>query len=207
MRHKSGHYRWILSRGFALLDDHGKPYRFIGTHADITTALQAENTIWKLSMAVEQSPVALAITDRYGFIEYFNRKFLEVVDTQETNIIGKPLNQTLHCEELHTDPKHPLLNAIFNKEAWSGDLAITPSANDTRWHAVTIAPIRADDNDSSGLLVLLEDINTRRQYENQLQFQANYDSLTHLPNRALAADRLKLALAQAKIKCTRLLTL
>ncbi len=198
MRHKNGHYRWILSRGFALLDEQGKPYRFIGTHADITTALQAENTIWKLSMAVDQSPVALAITDRHGFIEYFNRKFLDVVDTHDTSIIGKTLDQAIHSDALHNDPTHPLMDAIFNKASWSGELAINPSANDTRWHAVTVAPIRANDNDASGLLVLLEDISTRRQYEDQLQFQANYDSLTHLPNRALAADRLKLALAQAK---------
>lgn len=37
MKHKSGHYVWILSKGGAVFDDNGKPYRMTGSHADITT--------------------------------------------------------------------------------------------------------------------------------------------------------------------------
>jgi diguanylate cyclase (GGDEF)-like protein len=43
-----------------------------------------------------------------------------------------------------------------------------------------------------------EDITIRKSYEEQLLRQANYDSLTDLPNRLLALDRLSLALAYAK---------
>ncbi|HRE58199.1 MAG TPA: response regulator, partial [Candidatus Kapabacteria bacterium] len=37
MKHKSGHYVWILSKGGAVFDENGKPYRMTGSHADITT--------------------------------------------------------------------------------------------------------------------------------------------------------------------------
>ncbi len=36
MKHKEGHYVWIMARGRALRDASGKVYRFVGTHLDMT---------------------------------------------------------------------------------------------------------------------------------------------------------------------------
>src|SRR2546425_9147356 len=36
MRHKDGSYRWFLSRGFAVRDDGGRPYRMAGAQTDVT---------------------------------------------------------------------------------------------------------------------------------------------------------------------------
>ena len=36
IRHKDGHYVWIMARGRALRDSQGRAYRFVGTHLDMT---------------------------------------------------------------------------------------------------------------------------------------------------------------------------
>ena len=42
MRHKEGHYVWILDRGLILRDNQGVPVRFIGFHTDISQQKQVE---------------------------------------------------------------------------------------------------------------------------------------------------------------------
>lgn len=42
MQHRNGHYCWILSRGVAIRDDEGTPYRMSGSQTDITIRKEAE---------------------------------------------------------------------------------------------------------------------------------------------------------------------
>lgn len=45
MRHRSGTYRWMLSRGYAVRDSNGRAYRMAGSQTDITERKQAEHQL------------------------------------------------------------------------------------------------------------------------------------------------------------------
>lgn len=63
MRHKSGQYRWILSRATAKLNAEGKPVRLLGLNTDITERKQAEDQLQererRLSTLISNLPGAV----------------------------------------------------------------------------------------------------------------------------------------------------
>ena len=54
------------------------------------------------------------------------------------------------------------------------------------------------------IVAIYDDVTERKQEEERTHYLAHYDALTHLPNRALIADRIRQALAKAKRDKTRL---
>jgi len=65
-------------------------------------------------------------------------------------------------------------------------------------------PLRREDGSIYALCGISTDITERKDIEEHMQHMAQYDALTHLPNRALFDDRLKQALAAAQRNSTRL---
>ncbi|MCV6636562.1 PAS domain-containing protein [Candidatus Albibeggiatoa sp. nov. NOAA] len=55
MRHKQGYYIWILSRGFAIRDQAGKPIRAIGTHVDITERKKIEENLLRSQASLAEA--------------------------------------------------------------------------------------------------------------------------------------------------------
>ncbi|HET6419965.1 MAG TPA: EAL domain-containing protein [Geobacteraceae bacterium] len=62
---------------------------------------------------------------------------------------------------------------------------------------MTVSLIRDEHGACPRYLAMIEDISERKRFEEQLEYQANHDALTSLPNRNLLADRIRQALHHA----------
>jgi len=62
LRHKDGHWIWVLVRGKTLFDDIGNPVRMIGTHTDLTTEMNLSNKLSELNHKLETT-IEIAIAD------------------------------------------------------------------------------------------------------------------------------------------------
>ncbi|XKH00982.1 EAL domain-containing protein [Marinobacter nauticus] len=168
---------------------------------DVARRERDATEILKLSKAIEQSPSSVLICDKQWQIEYANRKFGQLTGHKPTEILGRhPSTLINHDMNSHQARQfwQTIQLQVQRVGVWQGEINSVRRNGERYWEQLVITAIKDANGQINGYLILGEDISIRKRYEQQLLRQANYDILTGLPNRMLAMDRLKLALAQAR---------
>ncbi|MFA7402742.1 MAG: EAL domain-containing protein [Pelobacteraceae bacterium] len=147
----------------------------------------------KLSTAVEQSANSVIVTDINGIIEYVNPKFSAVSGYSSDEVIGQ--NTRLLKSGKQPDSYYlDLWNTISSGKEWQGEFCNKAKDGRQYWELSSIAPIKDDNGIITNYVAIKEDITGRKQYEEQLYYQANFDTLTGLPNRYYFQKHLELQL-------------
>ncbi len=138
---------------------------------EIAVRIQAEKELRLLSTAVEQSPVAVVITDPQGNITYVNHKFTECSGYSAEEAVGQ--NPRI-LKSGYTSPADykKLWDAITEGQTWRGEFHNRKKTGEMYWESALITPIDDTNGTVSHFLAIKEDITERRELENQLQ-QAN----------------------------------
>ena len=162
---------------------------------EVRVRLHAEEELRKLSRAVEQSPASVVITDPDGRIEYVNPRFERVTGYASSEVVKRKLD---FLESRYTSPElaKELWRTVRQGSEWRGELHNKKKNGDLFWESASVSPIKGEGGEITHILWVNEDITVRKQYEERLLHQANFDQLTGLPNRILVLDRLSRALLQ-----------
>ena len=135
------------------------------------------------------------ITDRQGGIEYVNPRFSEMTGYSSADVLGQnPRVWQSGTTPLKTYER--LWATISAGESWEGEWQNRTRQGRLFWARARISPIRNDRGEITHFVLLMEDISEHKAQEETIWRQANYDSLTALPNRTLFAQRLSQALGQ-----------
>ena len=170
-------------------------------NADLARQERDAAEIRKFSKAIEQSPSSVLICDRQWRIEYANQKFNQLTGFDLKSIQGKHPATLIESSAESRDSRNfwqSIRLQVQRVGVWQGEVNSIRKNGERFWEQLIVTPIKDNAGEATGYLILSEDISIRKRYEQQLLRQANYDILTGLPNRMLALDRLKLALAQAR---------
>lgn len=154
---------------------------------------QAEQKVSILSLAVEQSPVSVVISNPNGVIEYVNPKFEETTGYSSQEAIGKSLGFTI-LHDASSDSLNELWQTVKHGEEWSGELCSLHKSGQLFWEYINVSPLKDNNNKITHYIAIQEDVTVRRTYEEQLRRQAHYDDLTGLANRVLMIDRMEQAI-------------
>jgi two-component system sensor histidine kinase/response regulator len=153
--HKNGTLRQVsVSAEIVELD--GKPcvLTFV---MDVTEHKTAELQLRQLSMAVEQSPVTVAITNLSGELEYVNEAFVRSSGYSRHEALGQ--NPRL-LQSGNTPPESykALWDALTRGESWSGVLYNRRKDGRLYTESAQITPIRQPDGRISHYMASKEDI-------------------------------------------------
>jgi diguanylate cyclase (GGDEF)-like protein/PAS domain S-box-containing protein len=163
---------------------------------EIRHRLHTSHELKKLSLAVEQSPVSVVITDLDGRVEYVNPKFCEVMGYNPDEIIGKEAH-ILGGETDNPKELKQMWKKLISGDIWKSEFRTQRKNSRPCWESALIAPIRDANGVTTHYLSVKEDITERKAFEQKLLEQATHDQLTGLPNRFLAFDRLQQMLQHA----------
>lgn len=134
---------------------------------DITKQRNAEEQLRKLSIAVEQSPDAICITDPEGKIEYVNPQTIRLTGYSKEELIG--VKTSIFNSD--TKPKayfEELWKTIKSGKVWQGELLNKKKNAELYWESITISPIFDKDNRITHFLGIKEDIGDKKQSEKAL---------------------------------------
>lgn len=161
-------WRWIDWEETAVHDAEGRICAVRAVGHDITRRRLAEEQFHKLSSAIEQSPIAIAITDADGNVQYVNSKFttttgltLETILDQEIDVlrVGHP-----------TEAAYQEFRArVRTGQEWRGELTRQTPDGRQVWESVQVTGLRNPQGEISHLLLLREDITERKLLESQLR--------------------------------------
>jgi diguanylate cyclase (GGDEF)-like protein/PAS domain S-box-containing protein len=164
---------------------------------EISQRQLANRELTKLSLAVEQSPASVVITDLNGHIEYVNPKFCEVTGYSQDEVIGRK-SHVFGAESDNPGELEHIWEKLAKGEIWKGEFRNRRKNGMIYWESAVIAPIRDSDGVTTHYLAVKVDITERKAFEHKLLEQATHDQLTGLPNRFLAVDRLQQMLQNAE---------
>lgn len=173
----------------------GEPAGLVFLH-DIRERLRAENQMRKLSSALEQTADSVLITNREGVIEYVNAAFEKTTGYTRDEVIGQ--NPRLIKSDRHAPAFYKKLwETILAGKVFS-DILINRHKNGTLYYEEkTISPLKDHHGQIMHFVSTGKDVTERMHTQERLQFMAQHDALTELPNRLLLIDRLHQALTRA----------
>lgn len=129
---------------------------------------QAQDARRKLSLAVEQSPVSIVITDKDGAIEYVNACFSQLTGYRREEVLGKNPS-ILKSGETPIEQYHAMWHSLKAGRTWEGEFHNRKKNGETYWESANISPILNSAGEITHYLAVKQDVTQRKLADSALR--------------------------------------
>jgi diguanylate cyclase (GGDEF)-like protein/PAS domain S-box-containing protein len=198
--------RASITSKMPLLDGAGRIIGVLGSYDDTTERKRAELALRLQSRALDACVNAVLITGTSAtgnVIEYANPAFKRITGYEPADIVGRDC-RFLQRDDLDQEGLEAIRTGLAANREASAVLRNYRKDGVLFWNQLFIAPVPDAQGHTTHHVGVINDVTEVVRYQEQLEYQANYDMLTRLPNRNLLRNRLQDAIDRARQERTTL---
>ncbi|WP_165987111.1 EAL domain-containing protein [Caballeronia sp. SBC1] len=203
---RDGEVRASITSKMPLLDGAGRIIGVLGSYDDTTERKRAELALRLQSRALDACVNAVLITATSAtgnVIEYANPAFKRITGYDPADIVGRDC-RFLQRDDLDQEGLQAIRTGLAANREASAVLRNYRKDGVLFWNQLFIAPVPDAQGRTTHHIGVINDVTEVVRYQEQLEYQANYDTLTRLPNRNLLRNRLQHAIDRARQEDTTL---
>ncbi|MBF0265191.1 MAG: PAS domain S-box protein [Gammaproteobacteria bacterium] len=165
--HKNGDILWINITMSLVRNLNNEPDYFISIIEDISKRKHLEDKFRKITLAVEQSPESIAITNINAEIEYVNEAFLNTTGYSREDVIGQN-PRILHSGNTPAETFMDLWSTLTAGKTWKGKFKNRNKKGEEYTELAIITPVRQLDGSISHFLAIKEDITEKEKLADEI---------------------------------------
>ena len=199
-----GEPRWEAIHYAPNRDGDGNVVGIYAVHTDVHDQKRNEDALrranWMLSSHISNTPLAVLEWDRDFRLVRWSPQAGNIFGWTADEVLGMPIDDNPLLHDSDRTAVAGLLAGLTSGEEprATGLTRNNRKDGDTIWCEWYHSALLDDDGKITSILSFVQDVSSRIQAEERLQYMATRDALTGLPNRLLLHERLTQAIAQAK---------
>jgi len=162
-----GNVSWVRTAKIPLRDEDNEIIGVLGIYEDITARKQATDQLRKLSLAVEQSPITIVITNVDAAIEYVNDAFIKNTGYSREEVIGQN-PRILHSGKTSPEVYLGMWDTMARGQTWKGQFHNKRKNGSEYTEFAIISPVCQPDGTITHYVAAKEDITERLRINEEL---------------------------------------
>ncbi|MCW8906223.1 MAG: diguanylate cyclase [Sedimenticola sp.] len=192
-----GRVKYVHEYCSSTFDPQGRPLKSVGTVQDITEQYQLQAKERLSQKLFEYSLDGIMVTGSDCRIVDVNDAFCQITGYDREEVVGQNpgiLRSGRHEEAFFGE----MWDSIRKTGSWKGEMWNRRKSGEIYPVRMNIIAIPDNSGETANYVGIFTDITRHKEHQDQLEYMANHDVLTGLPNRQLLLDRLEQAVKQSR---------